>query len=83
LLTLDFAGCAPRDVLLVGAIPLRVLPRARLSPTMRAAVPGAIRAVVIELARFDAAPTPKHAPSPVAPWWERGNFPAIGDIPRC
>lgn len=83
LLTLDFAGCAPRDVLLVGAIPLRVLPIARLSPTMRAAVPGAVRAVLIELERLDAAPTPKHAPSPIAPWWERGNFPATRDIPRC
>ena len=82
LLTLEFAGCAPREVLLVGAIPQRVLPIARLSAGMRAAVPIAIRAVINELASLDAAATPKHTPQVVAPWWENRNFTATGNIPR-
>jgi hydrogenase maturation protease len=71
LLTLEFAGCGPRDVLLVGVVPETTAPCARLSPAARATVPVAVDAVVAELERLGAAPTPRGVASAVAPWWER------------
>jgi hydrogenase maturation protease len=83
LLTLDFAGCAPGDVVLVGAIPQMTAPRARLSPVMRDAVPEAVGVVVGELARLGAAPTSRRRPVPVAPWWERENSPRTEIYPSA
>jgi hydrogenase maturation protease len=71
LLTLDFAGCGPRDVLLVGVIPETTEPRARLSPSVRAGVAVAMDAIVAELDRVGARPARRPAPAPVSPWWER------------
>ncbi len=71
LLALDFAGRGPAQVLLVGVVPDRTAPCARLSPSVRAAIAAAVDACVAELQRLDAPPTPRTAPEPVAPWWER------------
>jgi len=82
LLTLDFAGCGPREVLLVGAIPKTTAPLARLSKPMRDSVPAAVDDVIDELARLGAPATPRSAPFAVAPWWEREDFPRVRDIPQ-
>jgi hydrogenase maturation protease len=71
LLTLEFAGCGPREVLLVGVVPDTTAPSARLSPAARAAVPVAVEAVVAELERLGAPPARRLDPSPAMPWWER------------
>ena len=71
LLALEFAGSAPSDVVLVGAVPQTTAPSARLSPPVRAAVAGAVEGVLLELARLGAPATPLEAPLAVAPWWER------------
>jgi hydrogenase maturation protease len=71
LLTLDFAGLAPREVTLVGVIPQTTAPCARLSPPVRASVDAAVAAVVCELARLGAALTPRACAAGAVPWWER------------
>jgi hydrogenase maturation protease len=71
LLTLEFAGSGPRDVLLVGVVPATTAPRARLSPLVRAAVPVAVCEVLEELERLGAPATPRGGPVHVSPWWER------------
>jgi hydrogenase maturation protease len=71
LLTLDLAGRGPADVLLVGIVPETTAPRARISTAVRDAVPVAMRAVLDELARLNASPTPRVPAAPLAPWWER------------
>jgi hydrogenase maturation protease len=71
LLTLDFAGLAPREVTLVGVVPQTTAPCARLSPPVRTSVAAAVEAVVCELNRLGAPPAMRDTPSPLAPWWER------------
>ena len=71
LLALDFAGCGPHLVTLVGAIPKTTAPVARLSPDLRLAVPAAVDAVIGELERLGVAVTERATPAPIAPWWER------------
>jgi hydrogenase maturation protease len=71
LLTLDFAGTGPREVLLVGVVPETTAPCARLSRAVREAVPVAVHAVVEELVRLGVPPAPRRMPDALAPWWER------------
>ena len=71
LLTLGFAGCGPREVLLVGVIPETIAPCARLSAPVRAAVAPAVAAVAAELERLGAPATPRPRAAPLDPWWER------------
>ena len=71
LLTLEFAGCAPREVLLVGAIPETTAPCGRLTPTLRRAVPDALHAIVAELESIGVSPARRPSSLPVTPWWER------------
>jgi hydrogenase maturation protease len=71
LLTLEFAGIGPRDVVLIGVIPKTSEPAARLSPPVQKAVPGALQAVRAELERLGMNPTMRRTPSALAPWWER------------
>jgi hydrogenase maturation protease len=71
LLALDFAGSAPRQVTLIGAIPKTVGPVARLSPDVRAAVPAAVDRVLAELESLGVIVAERPAPGPIAPWWER------------
>lgn len=82
LLTLDFAGCAPSEVLLVGVIPQATAPIARLSRAVRDAVPQAVQAVVAELERLGAGPVERLEPGILAPWWEREISRGSGDISR-
>lgn len=70
LLTLDFAGLAPREVALVGVIPQTTAPCARLSPPVRASVADAVGAVVAELEHLGAHLVPRHGATAPAPWWE-------------
>jgi hydrogenase maturation protease len=81
LLTLEFAGCAPRDVLLVGAVAQTTAPRNRLSARLLGAVPAAVAAVLAELERLGAPASARAARATVEPWWERGLFLAAGNIP--
>lgn len=71
LLTLEFAGCAPRTVLLVGVIPHTTAPCGRLTPAVRRAVPEAMHAIVSELDSLGVAAPPRPSALPVTPWWER------------
>lgn len=70
LLTLEFAGCGPQDVLLVGVIPETTVPCARLSEVVKKAVPAAVQAVVDEVERLGQRANPRTNPDPVSPWWE-------------
>lgn len=70
LLTAEFAGCGPRDVLLVGAVPEQARMGVQLSPALRQAVAPAVAEVLRELARLGR-PAVRRARSPACePWWE-------------
>ena len=71
LLTMEFSGSGPREVLLVGVIPAEVGTGVGLSPAVRAAVGLAVEEVVKDLVRIGIAPRVR--PEPVRPdlWWER------------
>jgi len=71
LLTAEFAGNGPREVLLVGAIPGEVRTAVGLSGPVRAAVPVAVAEVVRELGRLGVPARAREAPLPLDPWWER------------
>jgi hydrogenase maturation protease len=71
LLALQFAGCGPAEVRLVGAVPSATAPCARLSAPLRQAIPVAVAAVVRELERLGAAVVARPAAAPATPWWER------------
>ena len=59
LILLDFAGSAPRDVILIGVIPSSLDGGVTLSPAVAAAVPAAADAVIEELrARYGVGVTP-------------------------
>lgn len=71
LLTLEFADCAPKHVLVVGVVAERTAPCARMTATLRHAVPRAMTAIVSELELLGIEATPRVSPFPVTPWWER------------
>lgn len=71
LLTVEFSGTGPKEVLLVGVIPAEVRTGVGLSPAVRAAVPLAAAEVVKELARLGVAPRARSTPGPPDLWWER------------
>ena len=71
LFTLELAGAAPRDVVLVGVVPEKVEKSVRLSPPVRAAVDAAAGEVVRRLSLVGLAPLPRASASTPAPWWER------------
>jgi hydrogenase maturation protease len=70
LLTLEFSGGGPGEVLLVGVIPQSVEPGVGLSPQVAAAVPAVIEAVTAELARLERPLHTKDAPGAPDLWWE-------------
>ena len=70
LLTAEFAGVGPRDVLLVGAVPQDSAMGVRLSNPLRAAVPRAVDEVLAELARLGRPATRRIEPQPADVWWE-------------
>jgi hydrogenase maturation protease len=71
LLTAEFAGRGPREVLLVGAVPGDTAMGVELSPALREAVPLAVSEVLRELERLGR-PARRRA-SPLDPdiWWAR------------
>jgi len=71
LFALELEGTCPRDVLLVGVVPGRIRTGPGLTTPVRAAVPGAVRAVVAELARLGIAVTRRNPPAEPDIWWER------------
>ncbi|OYW06216.1 MAG: hypothetical protein B7X11_01215 [Acidobacteria bacterium 37-65-4] len=70
LLALQFAGQAPAQVLLVGAVPEIIDVGPGLSASLRAAVPDALREVVLELERLGRPALQRSAPLPANLWWE-------------
>jgi hydrogenase maturation protease len=52
LATLEFAGRAPQDVIVIGAVPEKVTMSLELSETVQRAVPHAVQAIVQTLGRF-------------------------------
>ena len=71
LLTMEFSGSGPREVLLVGVIPGEVRTGVGLGPAVRATVPLVVAEVVRELARLGVAPSVRAVPGTPDLWWER------------
>lgn len=71
LLTLEWAGEGPREVVLVGVVPERLGSGSGLSPCVRSAVEPAVQAVLQELIRLGVTVSPKEPPDDPDLWWER------------
>jgi hydrogenase maturation protease len=76
LLTAEFAGQAPRDVLLVGAVPQQTEMGVGLSPALRSAVWPAADEVLRELERLGHPAAPRDAPVEPKIWWEEAGLEA-------
>ena len=70
LLSAEFAGRGPREVLLVGVVPQQTAMGVGLSAPLREAVPRAVAEVVGELARLGCPPARRVAPGRLDIWWE-------------
>jgi hydrogenase maturation protease len=70
LLSAEFAGRGPREVLLIGAVPKDASMRVSLSPNLKAAIPLAATAALQELERLGAPATRRPEPKPPDIWWE-------------
>jgi len=70
LLTLELAGCAPREVVVVGVIPARLDSTVGLSDAVRGAIPAVERAVLAELERLGCPARARPAPAAPEIWWE-------------
>jgi hydrogenase maturation protease len=70
LLTAEFAGVGPREVLLVGAVPQDSAMGVRLSTPLRGAVPRAVEEVLRELTRLGSPAIRRERPRPADIWWE-------------
>jgi hydrogenase maturation protease len=71
LLLLDLQGAAPAEVHFIGVVPASVKTGIAISDAVRAAVPGAIAAVVESLARMGHPPRRRAVPADPGLWWER------------
>jgi hydrogenase maturation protease len=71
LLNAEFQGVAPPIVKLVGVVPFDLRLRTALSPVVEAAVPGAVEAVVKELAALGVRAEPRAEPRPPDLWWQK------------
>jgi hydrogenase maturation protease len=71
LLMLEFAGRAPREVVLIGVVPERTEMAVHLSPVVRAAVPFAVKAIAALLVRFGERPIRLARPVARNPWWSQ------------
>jgi hydrogenase maturation protease len=78
ILNAEIAGEAPREVLLVGVIPEFVDKGTELTPSLRAAIPGAVRAVLDELERLGAPAHLRTEPETPDLWW---RAPSSGTSP--
>ncbi|MBZ5556285.1 MAG: hydrogenase maturation protease [Acidobacteriia bacterium] len=70
LLTLEFAGRGPRDVVLVGVVPGDVGMALELTDPVRDAVPAAVEVIAGTLRRFGVPVAHVHAEPGPAPWWQ-------------
>lgn len=70
LLSLEFAGLDPREVLLVGVVPASTNSTIGLSPAVQGALEAAGEAVVDELRRQGFGITRRAQPLPLDLWWE-------------
>jgi hydrogenase maturation protease len=70
LLTLEFSGGGPEEVLLIGVIPESVSAKTALSDALKEAVPRAIDAVLEELMRLGLEGRAKARPQDPTIWWE-------------
>jgi len=71
LLTLDFAGRGPSEVLLVGVIPHSTTQSVGLHAAVRGALPAVHQAVLDELARLGRSPVRRETALQADIWWER------------
>jgi hydrogenase maturation protease len=71
LLTAEFAGHGPREVLLVGAVPQTTAMGVHLSPPLRTAVPLATAEVLRELERLGRPARRRGQPGRPDIWWAR------------
>jgi hydrogenase maturation protease len=69
-LKLEFVGGAPSDVWVVGASPESIELIGGLTPPVRAALPGAVDAVLALLRPLGVTPRPRDPRPAVKPWWE-------------
>jgi hydrogenase maturation protease len=70
LLTAEFAGIGPREVLLIGVVPDRTGTGVGLSAPVGAAIRAAVDEVRRELERLGARSSPSREPLVPAVWWE-------------
>jgi len=70
LLTAEFAGCGPREVLLVGAVPADTRMGVHLSPELREAIAPAAAAVLRELERLGRPAVRRATSRAPDTWWE-------------
>ncbi len=70
LLSAEFAGRSPREVLLVGAVPEQTVLGVGLSASLRAAVPLAAAEVIRELERLGRPARRRDVARPPEVWWE-------------
>ncbi len=71
LLTADFAGEGPRDVILLGAVPGSCLTGTGLSPALSASLPELEKRVLAELAEHGYPARARRRPQAPDVWWER------------
>jgi hydrogenase maturation protease len=71
LLLLEFAGRGPREVLLVGVVPMRTLQGLGMSDPVRAALPAVQAEILRELERLGTPAIPRREPLTPDIWWER------------
>jgi hydrogenase maturation protease len=67
--TAELAGCAPREVVLVGVAPGRTAMDLDLTPAVAAAIPKAIEAIVDTLRRWGVEVTKRASPLQTRSWW--------------
>lgn len=69
LLTVEFAGCGPNEVVLVGVVPQDVGMSTELSGPVARAVPGAVAILVDALLSLGHTVRRRSAPEEARPWW--------------
>jgi hydrogenase maturation protease len=72
LLSLDFSGCAPHEVFLVGVIPAKVELGVTLSEVVQAVIPLVKAEVIGELSRLGICMTKRTPPQTPDIWWACG-----------
>jgi len=70
LMATEFSDSSPDEILFVGVIPESTDQGTNLTAAVAEAVPEVVGAVVRELERLDAAPTPREPPAELDIWWE-------------